>query len=569
MMRAKGVSSGLTLRALAVGLALGVGLCAPVLAGADPFPEPRPTTPAEAIALLCPDLESRGLCIRAHLASFHPSVVDDSTGVRRATELLATGSASATAAESTGPSGIIIRFDAGTPRVTSIRPSDDLSGGWLDHVNATSEGLRQARALLVGLLELPAPRLSEVMSVELGDRVDGFFVSGRGRSGSGRIVLDATPTTGPDGLRRAAIRQYAYASAIGLNYGLPPGWAEAFATWASMAIDGLDAADEPVLSARLRGLPAGLFAPAPDLAAGNALWFAFVEQAYGLNAVRLMVQELSGAQPVALALDRALRRASDHDLGSAFREFHLWSMLTGERSDGHHFTFADRLQFPGFVTQSRGLPALSVHRESPIGALGAAQILLLPQESQGGMRVHFEGDLAADWDVDLVLVNRHGIKHRVTLSLSPERRGEIVVPLDDLREAWLLVRNVGSDDGGAHRYTYLASYEPDFPFEMTELRARRQASRTDRVVVAWDTAVEYDLVGFNILRRVEGGDAEQTINPVWIPALGGFADETSYRYVDRTADPGTSYVYRIQGITTSGLSSYSETVTIEPLTRND
>jgi hypothetical protein len=554
---------------LAFVLAFWGGLWAPVLAGADPFPEPSPTTPAEAIALICPDLESRGACIRAHLASFHPSARNDSTGARRSTELLTRGGASLAASESSGPAGIVIRLDDRTPGVTSIGPNDDLAGEPLDLVKSASEGLKQARALLVGQLELPAPRLSEVVIAELGDRVDGFFVPGRGRSGTGRIVLDATPPAGADGLRRAAIRQYAYASAVGLNYGLPSGWAEAFATWASISIDGLDAADEPILSARLRGLNEGLFAPTPELAAGNALWFAFVEQAYGRNAVRLMVQELSGVQPMAVALDRAVRRASDHDLAGAFGEFHLWSVLTGERSDGHHFTFADRLQFPGFVTQARGLPALSVHRESPIGALGATQILLLPQESQGGMHIQFEGDLTADWGVDLVLVNRRGIKHRVPLSLTPERRGEVVVPLDDLDEAWLLVRNVGSDDGGAHRYTYLASYEPGFPFEVIELRARRQTSTKDAVVVAWDTAVEHDLVGFNILRRVEHGDTEQTLNPVWIPALGGFSDETSYRYVDRTAEPGVNYVYRIQGITTAGLSSYSEPVPIEPLPRSD
>jgi hypothetical protein len=565
----KGVSYRRFPRLLAIGLALGVGLSMPIAAGAAPFPEPRPTTPAEAIALLCPDLDSRSLCIRAHLSSFHPSSFDDSVGVRRATELLAGSSASITVLESIEPSGIVIRFDAETPRVTSIGRSGDSSVGSLAQVDATREGLEQARALLVGQLELPAPRLSEVVIAELGDRVDGFFVPGRGRAGTGRIVLDATPTAGPEGLRRAAIRQYAYATAVGMNYGLPPGWAEAFATWTSIKIGGLDANDEPVLSARLEGMDAGLLSPAPALAAGNALWFAFVEQAYGLNAIRLMVQELSGAQPVALALDRAMRRASDLDLGDAFREFHLWSVLTGERSDDRHFDFASQLRFPGFVTESRGLPALSVHREAPISALGSDQVLLLPQESHGGMRVHFEGDLSADWNVDLVIVNRRGIKHRVPVSLSPERRGEVVAPLDDLQEAWLLVRNVGSDDGAAHRYSYFASYEPGFPFEMSELRVRRQASAEDRVVVAWDTAIEHDLVGFNILRRLEGGDVEQTINPVWIPALGGFADETSYRYVDRTAEPGVSYVYRIQGITTSGLSSYSEPTTIDSLTDDD
>jgi hypothetical protein len=283
----------------------------------------------------------------------------------------------------------------------------------------------------------------------------------------------------------------------------------------------------------------------------------------------LTVQELSGAQPVALALDHALRLGSSHDLKTAFREFHLWSVLTGQRSDGQHFSFADQLEFPGFVTETRGLPALSVHRESPVDPLGAAQILLLPQESIGGMRVHFEGDVAADWNVDLLLVSDRGTKHRVPLILSPERRGEVIVPLDHLGEAWLLVRNVGSDDGAAHRYTYFANYEPGFPFEITELRARRHETTRGSVVVAWDTAIEQDLVGFNILRRVEDGETEQTINPVWVPALGGVADETAYRYVDRTAEPGVGYVYRIQGITTTGLSSYSETVNVAPSKQND
>lgn len=569
MMCVKEVRSRLIPRILAIGLVLGSGLWTLVLAGADPFPEPSPTTPAEAIALLCPEPESRGACIRAHLASFHRSANNSSIGARRSTELLTNGGVSVTTAGTDGPAGIVIRLDAGAPRVTSIGPNDGFAGGRVDLVKSASEGLNQARALLVGQLDLPAPRLSEVVIAELGDRVDGFFVPGRGRSRTGKLVLDATPSSGPDGLRRAAIRQYAYATAVGLNYGLPSGWAEAFATWAAISIDGLDAADEPILSARLQGLDAGLFAPTPELAAGNALWFAFAEQAYGRNAVRLMVQELSGVQPMALALDRAVRRASDHDLATAFGEFHLWSVLTGVRSDGHHFTFADRLEFPGFATQSRGLPALSVHGESPVGALGATQILLLPQESHGGMRVHFEGDLTADWNVDLVLVSQRGVKHRVPLALTTERRGEIIVPLGDLHEAWLLVRNVGSDDGGAHRYTYLATYEPDFPFEMSDLYARRQDASPDRVVVAWDTEVERDLVGFNILRRVEHGDAEQAVNPVWIPALGGFSDETSYRYVDRTAEPGVSYVYRIQGITTSGLSSYSEPVATEPLPGRD
>ena len=80
---------------------------------------------------------------------------------------------------------------------------------------------------------------------------------------------------------------------------------------------------------------------------------------------------------------------------------------------------------------------------------------------------------------------------------------------------------------------------------------RRTGGRNDR-----------DLIGFNILRAREDGGIEQVVNPVWIPALGEANEPTYYRFADRVAaEPGV-YEYRIQAITTDGLTSLSDPVVI-------
>jgi len=127
------------------------------------------------------------------------------------------------------------------------------------------------------------------------------------------------------------------------------------------------------------------------------------------------------------------------------------------------------------------------------------------------------------------------------------------------------VRQTASDDGTPRHYTYSTHHERYFPFSLSAIRAER-AENGRGVVVGWDTAVEQDLVGFNILRRrTDAGEApEQVVNPVWVPALGIPGDETSYRFVDPTARPDAEYTYRVQGITRTGLSAYSDTVAVTP-----
>ena len=50
------------------------------------------------------------------------------------------------------------------------------------------------------------------------------------------------------------------------------------------------------------------------------------------------------------------------------------------------------------------------------------------------------------------------------------------------------------------------------------------------------------------------------VNPVWVPALGDLETPTTYFFLDTSSEGGTSYVYRVQGVTADGLTSVSEPV---------
>jgi hypothetical protein len=344
---------------------------------------------------------------------------------------------------------------------------------------------------------------------------------------------------------------------------LTPAWGEAFATWTALKLEG---APEPLLaqrlSARLQGLRSGLADPTPGLAAGNALWLAFVEQQYGIAAVRLTMEELGHGLPVPAALDRAVQQVSTDDLHAAFREFHLWSILVGARADGLHFSFAESLESPGFAASVEGLPALSVHADPPLAPWGATQIRLVPVPGNGGMRVRFEGDFTARWEADLILVDARGAMRRVGVELSPEGGGECTVPLDELTEAMLLVRNVGSDDGAERRFTYAVHREKSYPFVLGSLRAVPLHGPDGGVLVSWDTASEQELIGFYVIRESEDGVQSITTNPVLIPAMGDETHAASYHFLDRSAGDGISHRYRVQGITVNGLTSLSDPVRV-------
>jgi hypothetical protein len=552
---------------------VGATVCAvicvsPTLAAPDdPFPDRSPLTRGQAVEFLAeatgqgPSLNSRidELSRRAGAEGADP------TTLRALTQLLQRPALPSERVWN-APDGTPIHYTLAEGALDRIPAADLDHDGVPDRLLEVARGLSEARALLVDRLEFTAPQGFEIVMADLGGRVDGYLIPGQGRDSRTTAVLEAAPIAGAMDSRHAAVRQYAHAVARNLGPQLRVGWSEALAQWSVLTIDDrLDADSKALLSRRLARVDAGLFAADSDLAAGNAILLSFIHEAYGPAALRLTLEELARGIPGATAMDRALRRAASKSLVSAFREFDVWSILTGSRADGFHFSFADELSDPSFASTNTGLPALSVHADPAVAPWGAAHVLIQPEAGDGGLRVRFEGEFTARWEADLLVIGRDGTLRRLAFELS-EGRGELTLPLGNVLETILSVRNIGTDDGLARRYTYAAHRERAYPFELTSLDAVID-DFGQGVAISWETVTEQDLVGFNILRVREDGGHEVAVSPVWVPAMGNSNDATGYFFLDQTAESGVSYLYRIQGITNRGLTSSSAAVSVRPSLR--
>ena len=510
------------------------------------FPQAAPGSPADAVRLL----GSAPAGSRCDLPSL-PILRRPSTAeLRRAFALARAGAEGDGPATSVAP-GVDLRWPVRT--AAELREDGGIEAPLVD---AVADGVRRAHALLVEGLQLRAPALELTLS-ELGQGLDGYVLAPADGEPV-RAVLSSSPCAGLDGARAAAIHAYAQAVALAASSEFPASWAAGLATWTRLAIAGeLDEATAALFSERLARLAGSLETEDRRLGAGNALWLAFVELRHGPIAVRSTVDELARGQTPREALDRALRRVSADDLEAAFRDFHVGALLAGPGGDPREFPWADRLRAPLAASVAEGLPALSVLADAALAPLGAAHVRLRPGREDGGLAVRFETELPAHWRADLVLRGGDGRLRRLALEVSPEGRGLAMVPLAGLDEAWLLLRN---HDAAPARYTYAIHRERGFPFELASLEARRVPGQG--VLVSWDTASEQHLLGFNLLRVREDGGQSVTVNPVWVPALGTAGSGTSYHFLDSAADPGESYLYRVEGITLEGLPSLSDPVLV-------
>jgi len=539
--------------------ALAVLAAGPLLLGsgaADPFPEVLPSTRSQAVDALARVAPELG-CVSPVIAELRQAPTLRVAELR-ALSVLDRRIALPGGRIVEGPDGVTVQFTTDPLAVDQVAPIDADSDGLPDGVQAAMRGVEQGRELFSGLFELPLPVGIDVVLVQLGPGTDGYTTPVARRPGRYRLVLSAAPEDGLDSIRQAAIHQYAHAVTLTASPRFPPAWSEAFATWATITADGaLEGRSPALLSQRLARLDAGLGAADPALAAGSAAWLAFLNEAHGLASVRAAFDELAKGSPAGAAFESALARTTQTDLAGAFREFHLWALLVGDRADGHHFSFARALAAPEFAASIDGLPALAVHPDPPIAPLGATQIRLHPDVVGGGMRVHFEGEEGARWEADLVLVGDDGTLRRLALSL-PGGRGETIVPAVGIDEAWLLVRRPGNESDVARRFSFAVDHVRGFPFHLAALDA--QPSGGASALITWETESEQGLVGYNVIRVREDGGTPVAVNPVWIPALGDPALATSYQFLDRTVQPGVRYRYFIEGITGDGLAAPSDAV---------
>jgi hypothetical protein len=537
-------------------IALAAALLAPPAArAAEPFPASRPAGRAQAVLVLSGG-GVPGSCLTPQLATARAEGAP--LVLRRAERVLRLDAHVPGERTLAVPDGTVVRYTVDRAAGDRVDEADADRNGRPDAVDAVLRGLEDARAL-AARLELPFPGPADVLLAQLGG--SGGYVVPPGPRGRALMVLDAAADGGAARLRAQALHQEAHrlvaASAV------PGDWAEAFATFAELSVLGADDRKLSILSARLARLGEGLLSGDLALMAGNAAWFAFLQEAYGPTAVRLSVQEL-GATPGdgAGALDRALRRAVGVGLPAAFREFQVWSALVGRRDDGRHFPFAARVDGPRDAASAEGLPALSVQSDPAVASLGGATVRLVPGEASGGITVRFEGESGAVWESDLLVGFADGRKHLVPVPLDEDGRGEVTVPLAGTRELLLLVRNLSRSGEPPRRYTWSAHRERGYPYELLSLDVTLGVAGVRHVT--WETSGERDLVGFDVVRVRQGTRETVRVNPVWIPSLGDPEAPAAYAFDDATADPAATYVYRVEAITATGLVSASDAILSRP-----
>ena len=415
-------------------------------------------------------------------------------------------------------------------------------------LEAIAAGIERGEQLLIQRLGLQ-PIEIELLFANLGTDIDGYSLEPTSRRAATIVLaLDADVAE----LDRLVARQMALL--LGQHHGLSSDWSEALALWTDLQFD------RPAVANVLRAIDERLSAMQGGLNDGTAAaaWLSFVDARWGDGGIRVTLEELGRPSqedvPHENALDRATQRIGATSFEQAYADFHLWTLFTGSRDVGKHLRFAGQLRTPEFAGRERRLPSLSIEADTPIEPFGASRVQLFhDQPLDGGLQLVFEGDLAGRWAVDLVLRSRQGVTHRLPLDLV-DGRVETTIPLDGLDEAVMLVRRTDGASG-ALPYSYSAARERDWPVELLDLRVESTPHGTS---VSWETLREQDAIGFNVFRRRLDGDVEQQLNPVWIPAVGGYERGVGYRYLDRDALPGVDYEYRIQVVTSTGMTSHSK-----------
>ena len=533
--------------------------------GAPPVPDLVPARTGarfQAVAALAATASVPAPCLTPLVQSMRSDRQRGSSATRRSLAILANDPTLTGERVTFEVDGTTARFTTDRNAFDRVDVLDDNANGRPDAVDEALTGIARAQRLLVGQLELPNPGTIEIVFGRLGANVDGLSLPFGGRQGRTHVWLDTSIRGGSGMARRAAEHQYAHAVAAAA--GLDPAWGEAFASWTAIALEGSpDDRDIAFLASRMAASGEGLVVDDLALAAGNAAWFSFLNESYGPTAVKLVVEELGRGGSDQAALDRAMRRASGNTVEAALRDYQVWSLLTGPRDDGRHFSFAARLPGPVLAASADSLPALSVQADPEVGPMGQAAVLLRPNEPAGGLTVRFEGDVSARWAADLLLIRNEGGLHRVPLALDTDDAGELSVPLQGVREVVLLVRNLDAEGRPARRYSWAAHFEPGFPAEFGALHAETAGSEGG-ALVSWETSSEQGLLGFNVLRERGDGAEALRVNPVWIPSLGETSGPASYSFLDAAAASGVAYRYRVEAVTLEGLKSQSEAVALVP-----
>jgi hypothetical protein len=424
-------------------------------------------------------------------------------------------------------------------------------------VDQVAEALAASREKLVVRLGYRDPQFDaplDVYLVNLGGRIDGYTLQ-RSNQKAAALVIDSRLLGNESLLRAAVAHQYAHAVVGTYTLDAPIWWVEASTSWLEGNVVGSYSHYSDQLQAALDASAGGLSWDDARSFQGRLLWPAYLssldERGQLVRTVWEQLERSADGSDVWQATEQALR-PQGLTLADAFSEYTLWLLLSGDRNDGRHFTFADRMAGVPFSGEYSAYPAAEIQTTPMLSSFGAAFLRFSADGEQGGVRINFEGASPGLFQAQLLLTPRKEDAPlvRAVVSVDPRGHGSIGIPWATFSEAVLIIGNVGRGAEPA-AYSFFARPDPTFPFEVTAFSA--QADGSD-VRVTWETQSEDGLFGWIVYRSEPLDGAPRRVNDLIVPAIGDGDGPVSYQYLDNGVRAGGTYFYSLVGVTRDGLT---------------
>jgi len=110
-------------------------------------------------------------------------------------------------------------------------------------------------------------------------------------------------------------------------------------------------------------------------------------------------------------------------------------------------------------------------------------------------------------------------------------------------------------------FNYINPADHSLPVQMANIHA--SARRERGVVVHWQTESETDCAGFHVLRSETENSKYSRITTALIHGHGNSSSKQTYEFEDRNVQTGKLYWYKIEEVSTNGVSSFFGPVSVE------
>ncbi len=442
--------------------------------------------------------------------------------------------------------------------LATARGPDRDRNGRSDHLDRIAESIEAAHSYLVERVGFPSPAPQDgtldIVLAPLGHGLEGYTIGGAGTPP--RLVLDSGLSA--DRFMPAVLHQMAHASLQKIVPGDLSFWSEATASWLEVSAVGDPTGAAAGLAARLHSPDRPLEDDGLRMMSGAMLWPLFLADRTGdPSIVRQIWQEMSLAGVNGIeAAQRTLARATGITLAEAFREFVVWNLLTGSRDDGAHYSIG------ALLPESR-LIALDAapFQIDPVGAIGPLGSLAFRVEGnrrKGALSLEIYATGGRP-EADLFATFESEGSQRLLIPVPIDRSGigRVDLPWSDVTELWIVLRNASTTPGDGARFEVRGGHDLYGPYDLASFTAQPLGPALQ---LEWTTASETGLMGWNVQRATTPEGPFLRLNGIALPAFGDGESEIGYVFVDGSVEPGRRYYYRLEGLTTLGLTERSHTV---------